>query len=155
MPDLLFHALVSRIVLLGRLKKYMLLFLVGSILPDVLTRLPMFFLGWCYQCSWFIGILHAPIPLLLVALILSLLFKDWKTVFWVVILGVAGHLFLDAFQKHIVGGYFWLFPFSFWSGEWGLVWPEASLSATPFLLLVVLILYSGELYLQGRRTRIN
>jgi len=152
-PDLISHCLANRIFAQGKLKKYLLFFLIGTILPDVLTRAPLFFLSNCYRCNWFIGVLHSPIPSILAAALICLLFIDKKPVFFAVLSGIALHLFFDAFQKHLVGGYYWLYPFSFWTGEWGLFWPETSIKFIPFLLFASIAVYGAELYWKGKKAR--
>ena len=155
MPDLISHCLVSRILFLGKFKKYLLLFLIGAILPDVLTRAPLFFFSGCYRCAWWIGVFHSPFPLFFVVLLFSLFFKRVKEAFGALFLGVLLHLFFDSFQRHLGGGYYWLFPFSFQTAEWGLIWPETSLSFIPPLLLITILVYGFELYFRGRKVRKN
>ncbi len=155
MPDLITHCLISRILFFRKFKKYLLVFLSGAILPDVLTRAPLFFLSECYHCSWWIGILHSPLPLIFIVLLISLFFKKVRATFVALFLGVALHLFLDSFQRHWGGGYYWLFPFSFQTAEWGLLWPETSINFIPYLLLVAILVYAFELYLIGRKIRKN
>lgn len=153
MPDLITHCLASRILVLGRLKKYLPLFITGTLLPDVLSRVPHLFLQGCYRCSWSLAVLHSPLPLLLFILIISLLFKNKKQALGALFLGMFFHLFLDSFQRHIGGSYYWFFPFSFKTWEIGLFWPEASLHFIPPLLLITIIIYSLELYFKGRKIR--
>lgn len=152
MPDLITHCLASRIIVLGRFKKYLLLFLIGAILPDVLSRVPHFFLAFSYRCSWVIAVFHSPLVLILFVLIFALLFKDKKQAGSGLFFGMVFHLFLDSFQRHIGGSYYWFFPFSFKTGEFGLFWPEESLSFIPYLILITLAFYGFELYRKGRIT---
>lgn len=154
MPDLITHSLVSRLLLCGRLKKYLLFFLIGTILPDVLSRIPNFFIRSCYRCSWFITVLHSPVIVILFILILVLLFpKNRLGIFLSLTFGMFFHFCLDLFQRHLGGGYYWFFPFSFRFWELGLFWPETSLEFIPYLVLATLIVYGVELYGRGRKAR--
>jgi len=155
MPDLITHCLASRIILSGKLKKYLLLFTVGTILPDVLSRVPILFAASCYSCSWFFTVLHSPLPLLLFVLLLSLLFANKKQAFFSLFLGMALHLGLDSLQWHVSKSYYWFFPFSFKTAEFGLFHPETSLYFIPPLLLIALLVYIFELYFRGRKARKN
>lgn len=153
MPDLITHCLASRIILLGKFKKYLLLFVVGTILPDVLSRIPAFFLAGCYRCSWFVAVIHSPLTLILFVLLLSLLFKKPLKALLSLFFGMLFHLFLDTFQRHLGGGYYWFFPVSFKAQELGLFWPETSLYFIPPLICLALFIYGLELYLCGRQAR--
>lgn len=155
MPDLITHCLAPRIVLLGKLKKYLLLFIVGTILPDILSRAPHLFLQGCYSCSWVLTVLHAPFILTLFILIITLVFKKNKfQVFLSLFSGMLFHLLLDSLQRHFSSGYYWFFPFSFKTWEAGLFWPETSIYFILPLLFISLLVYSLELYFRGRRMRL-
>jgi hypothetical protein len=52
-------------------------------------------------------------------------------------------------QKHLVGGYAWLFPFSFRLYSFGFIRPEDSLYFLPLTLAAVLIVY----LIKQRKTR--
>jgi hypothetical protein len=82
--------------------------------------------------------LHTPVGLLIVCALISKSFLRQRQaeVFYNLIGGVALHLFLDFFQKHLGSGYYWLFPFSWASHEYGLFWPEASLYLMPLWLVI-------------------
>lgn len=54
--------------------------------------------------------------------------------------GALLHLSLDALQRHLIAGYFWLWPFSWWTTEGGLFWPELSLRIAPWLAAAVALL---------------
>jgi len=153
MPDLITHCLASRIILLGRLKKYLLLFALGTILPDVLSRVPVLFMAGCYRCAWAFTVLHSPLPLILFVLLLSLLFTNKKQAFFSLFFGMVLHLGLDSLQKHISESYYWFFPFSFKTAEFGLFYPETSLYFILPLLLISLLIYTFELYFRGRKAQ--
>ena len=51
---------------------------------------------------------------------------------------------LDA-QRHIVAAYFWFFPFSWWSTNWGLFWPDTPLDWLPLSISVILVIEVGRM----------
>jgi hypothetical protein len=136
MPDLLTHIMVAegcrKIGWKGRLTPW---FLVGTVLPDLLTRpFTVLFPGF----YWWVMPLHTPIGLLLVCTLLSRFYprQQRSQAFSNLIGGAAVHLLLDVGQKHIGSGYQLLFPFSWSSYEIGLFWPETSLYLLPLWLAV-------------------
>lgn len=143
MPDLLTHIAVAygcqRCAMKSPLTSW---FLVGTVLPDVLTR-PFSILF--PSLAWFVMPLHTPVGLLLVCALVSHLIpqKNRRSVFYNLLGGAALHLLLDLFQKHIGGGYYMFFPFSWWSFEFGFIWPETSLYLLP--------LWIGAAFLLGFR----
>jgi hypothetical protein len=136
MPDLLTHLIVAegcRKVTRG--DAFTPWFLVGTILPDLLTRpfnilFPSLF--------WFFVPLHTPVGLFFVCIAISQFFPtaERQSAFRNLLGGVALHLVLDLFQKHIGEGSYLLFPFSWRSFEIGLFWPETSLYLLPIWLVV-------------------
>ena len=117
-------------------------FLVGTVLPDVLTRpfsivLPSLF--------WFCMPLHTPVGLFLACMSISQFFPaaSRRSIFYNLLGGATLHLLLDIFQAHIAGSYYLLFPFSWWSFEVDLIWPETSLYLLP-------IWAGGGLWLGGK-----
>jgi hypothetical protein len=139
MPDLITHTATS--YLLGKsvkIKKYLLIFCWGNILPDILTR-PLYII-FPQTGDYTIGF-HTPFGIIPVLLLISLLFeeKEQKSIFLYLYIGSIFHMFLDSFQKHIGEGYYWLFPFSWKSFGFNLFWTEDSLYAIPFLILLTLI----------------
>lgn len=133
MPDLATHFIINHAAARSAwLKRYLLFFLWGSILPDVLSRAPSItneFLGLA------MGVFHTPVAILLVCYLIALQFKEAQrtSVFYALALGSLLHCFADAFQRHLGEGYFWLFPFSWQTYSWGLFWPEDPIVALPFL----------------------
>lgn len=143
MPDLLTHLALAEGARRGvRRKTLTSWFLIGTVLPDVLTR-PFYitFPG----LVWFVMPLHTPLGLVLVCAFISRCFAppQRRQIFNHLAGGAALHLFLDICQKHIGGGYALLFPFSWSSVGIGLVWPETSLYLAPLWLALaaVLIIY--------------
>ena len=140
MPDLLTHLIVAegcRKATLSDALTYW--FLVGTILPDMLTRPFNILFPSLY---WFFVPLHTPVGLFFVCMAISQFFStaERRSVFCNLLGGAALHLVLDLFQKHIGEGYYLLFPFSWRSFEIGLLWPEESLYLLPLWVGVGLFL---------------
>ena len=140
MPDLLTHTAFSYFVARPhRFVRYRAIFYLGTILPDIISR-PIYILK-PELFPYTVGI-HTPVFLLLFGCFMSLFFeseirasiRNW------LFIGMALHLFLDFFQRHLSGGgYFWLFPFSWKSFEIGLYWPEQPLKFIPLWLAAILV----------------
>ncbi len=141
MPDLLTHVTsgyLVRQITAGRLHLGVLT--LGVILPDVVTR-PVYII-WP-EAYWFVKPLHTPLGLVLLSVAVSGFFaaRDRRQALINLLAGNALHLALDLLQKHLVGGYALLFPFTWRSWEIGLVWPEQTLIGLPVWLGVALIVY--------------
>lgn len=150
MPDLLTHAAVAHLA--GRRwfpHPAAILFTVGTMLPDVLSR-PFYIMFPVLH--WWVMPLHTPVGIALVCWMATGLFKnvDRKTVFMALFAGAVFHFLLDAPQQHVAAGYFWLFPFSWSTYEWGLWWSEDSVPYVPFIVLIVAFV-EIFLYLHQRR----
>ena len=140
MPDLATHVLVNSISgKFLRAEKNMVYFILGSVLPDLLTRVPSQIIP-ISNIGYFVLPLHAPLPLLLVSYIIVLFFPlaIRKQVFSWLYGGILLHFLLDAFQIHMGPGYYWFYPFSWFTYQWGLFWPEDSLYLLPVLVLLFL-----------------
>jgi len=87
--------------------------------------------------------LHSPVGAFLYCWLISLFFRSdqRKSVFFLLFGGSLLHFFLDIFQKHLVGGYLWLFPFSLKPFSFGYFWPEDALLVLPYTILIVLIVF--------------
>jgi len=147
MPDLLTHAAAAHLAARRWFPRpAAILFTVGTMLPDVLSR-PFYIIFPALH--WWVMPLHTPVGIALVCWIVTGLFKseDRKTVFIALFAGAAFHFLLDAPQKHVAAGYFWLFPFSWMTYEWGLWWSEDSVPKVP---LVVLVVAAVELFIYFR-----
>ena len=152
MPDLLTHAAAAHLA--GRRwfpRPAAILFTVGTMLPDLLSR-PFYIIFPALH--WWVMPLHTPIGVALVCWMVTGLFKkeQRKIVFVALFAGAMFHFLLDAPQKHVVAGYFWLFPFSWTTYEWGLWWSEDSVRIVPFVILLVAFV-EIILYLQYQRRR--
>ena len=119
-------------------------FMFGSLLPDLVSKISEIVFSFDYY--WFFNSFHTPFSLLFQCIAISLLFEAGirKAIFLNLAGGTASHLFLDSLQWHITGGnYFWLFPFSDWTGEIGILdvadWPY--MLAASLTLVVLSHLY--------------
>jgi hypothetical protein len=140
MPDLITHtAMVYVLVRPWWRQSVRVLFYIGALLPDVLSR--PFYILWP-ALSPFTVALHTPIFVLLFVLFIA----QWFTaplrplVRATLLSGCALHFLLDIFQKHIDGGYLLLFPFSWRFTDFGLFWPEATTQFAPWLLVVIIVI---------------
>ena len=151
MPDLLTHfmtAYATRELESRRRLSYW--FLVGAVLPDVLTRPSTLVMPASF---WYTMPFHTPIGLFLACLSVSLLAggEFRKGVLLNLLAGSYLHLGFDVFQTHIAGGYYLFFPFSWKSFEFDLMWPEDSLYLTPLWIVLGILLLIRRIYLERRR----
>jgi len=112
-------------------------FALGVILPDLLSR-PFHILF--PSTYWFVVPFHSPLVCLLYCALISLVFAPGlrRICFLALFAGVALHLFLDSFQNQAGPVYYWLFPFSWKSGWFGLFWPEEALFFLPLTIMIAL-----------------
>lgn len=150
MPDLLTHYLTAKIITGKSATRAISPFFLGTILPDVLSRIPSIViinLFEKYDChlDWFLAIFHSPLVLILICLLIAYFFEEnlRKGVFKLLILGTALHLVLDMLQKTFTShsGYLWFFPFSFKSFNIPFFWPDQSLYFIPILLIVLIFIW--------------
>lgn len=148
MPDPLSHAAIGALLRARAPAEPLAWFAVGSVLPDLSSRLPTLGLTALSELAGFeiplpllagLSVCHHPLPYLLLCWLVALLLPRAVRLTAGLNLAAAGllHLALDATQRHLEGGYRLLFPLS--SGQWELGWIDAdwSLHALPWLLLVV------------------
>jgi hypothetical protein len=165
MPDGLTHMLagymgVRRWLQGGRLT----LFLVGSLLPDILFRGGrLLFVGHAQHdfLELYLTPLHTPFTALFVCLALAQFFYSEirKAAFVLLYVGCLGHFLLDFLQRTIegvglhvgtIGGYHWLFPLSWLDFQFGLFWAEDA----PYAL-IILIPITGWMYYNGLRRKMR
>ncbi|OGL47606.1 MAG: hypothetical protein A2161_15470 [Candidatus Schekmanbacteria bacterium RBG_13_48_7] len=139
MPDLATHSLLATILQrVTREKISLILILVGTILPDILSRAPIILSS---HLEWMAVPFHSPIPLFVLAYLVSMLFQEQsrKQVFISLLTGMYFHLFLDMLQWHVADhNYFWLYPFSQFQFELGLFDSNTVFTFLPFLIILVL-----------------
>jgi hypothetical protein len=137
MPDLLTHSVAAYLTARRWFPRpAAILFIVGTMLPDVLSR-PFYIVFPVLH--WWVMPLHTPVGIAIVCWMIAGFFKieDRKIIFIALLAGALFHFLLDAPQKHIAAGYFWLFPFSWTTYEWGLWWSEDSVKILPFVVLLI------------------
>ena len=151
MPSLETHVIVNSIFgKFFRAKKNMPFFIIGGILPDILTRIPTMLHEGSY---WYVVSFHTPLVQVIVCYLIAMCFKIEyrRSVFLWLYCGVVFHFLPDALQRHMGKGYSWFFPFYFDSYQWGLFWPEESLLFVPILLLLWLLVYSGDVFKKRKK----
>jgi len=110
MPDWTTHVIAGWIT--GKATKSdVSLVVVGSLLPDIF-KIQLVFNAMQIDTHGFFDPIHTPCGTLLIALLLSLLFKMAGRAFIFLIMGASTHYFLDFFLMHTAGGMKLLFPFS-------------------------------------------
>ncbi|MEW5766337.1 MAG: metal-dependent hydrolase [bacterium] len=155
MPDLVTHSGVAYLIYRLLVKRgYLIIFLVGTILPDVITRIPFFLLESKFY--WLFHPLHTPGGITLVCLWLSYFFEEdeRKTIFISLWLGSILHLGMDLLQYGIISQHLLLFPFSLRRYEIGLFSSEASMYTIP-LWVGLIVVVEWALRNPGRLRRIE
>jgi hypothetical protein len=151
MPDLVTHTAAAYFLVRSPgFQRFRVLFYLGTILPDLLAR-PLHIL-WP-QLLFYTLAIHTPFFMLIFCLMLSEFFAQplCRTIFTYLYAGVVLHFLLDALQRHLGDGYYWLFPFSWKSFEIGLFWPETLVTFIPLWLLLIITM-EGILWII-RKTR--
>jgi len=142
MPDLVTHLaagfLASRFFRLGR---FLVLFYLGALLPDLLSRpfhIPFPPIFPATQPF------HAPLVLFAFCWLAALFFRAEarRGVFAALYAGCLSHLLLDLLQTHLIGGYIWLFPFSTRTYSLGFAEPEYFLDYLWLTLPLSLLAFS-------------
>ena len=150
MPDLFTHFasayLPSRH---QRLRRYDALLVLGTILPDLLARIPIIiFVRWLdLPVVYFFRALHTPIGIILACYMLSFLFERsirFKS-FLSLAIGSCIHLVLDLMQQQFFEGVYMPFlPFSIKTVQWGWFHYNASLIIFPLFLSLVIFFWFRE-----------
>lgn len=149
MPDGLTHIAAAYLGVHRFLtKESLILFLVGTLLPDICLRAGrLMFMGHPEHdfLELYLTPLHTPFTSFFVCLALAQFFHAQirKRALLFLYLGGLWHFFLDFLQRTIegpglstktIGGYHWLFPFSWLDAQFGIFWAES----TPYALIVLL-----------------
>lgn len=128
MPDAMTHILVvySVCTIIGfRYKQFntgnTVIAMIGGLLPDLvkLTIPIQAFSG--HDLYVFASIFHMPIGSLILAAMVSLLFKEKKTVFLFLVFGFLSHFGLDLLMTYYAGGTYLLYPFNWSQYQLGLI----------------------------------
>ena len=141
MPGLATHVLLNSLIgKILRANRYLLFFIIGGVLPDVLTRIPTMVLEGSY---WYVVPFHTPVISIITCYLISLFFREPYriSIFLWLYSGTIFHFIPDALQKHLGRGYSWLFPFSWESYTFGLFWPEDSLYFLPVLIIIWIVFF--------------
>ncbi|NOY58612.1 MAG: hypothetical protein GXO75_06730 [Calditrichaeota bacterium] len=150
MPDLITHTAAAYFIMRpGKFARFRVAFYVGTILPDILSR-PFYILKpelYRYTIA-----IHTPVFIVLFCFLFAEFFNREirKDVRNFLLLGAALHFFLDLFQRHLLTGYLWFFPFSYKSFEIGLYWPETPLYFIPLWVGIIFVI-EGMRYFRQRR----
>ena len=148
MPDLITHTAAA--YFLSRpngMARYRAFFYIGAVLPDVLAR-PVYILF--PKLFFFTVAVHTPAFMLVFVLLFSEFFRaeTRRSVVMLTLAGVALHFIMDFFQRHLLTGYYWFFPFSWRSIEVPLFWPETPVR---FIPLWIALVAGAEMFLSWRR----
>lgn len=154
MPDLITHAAAAYFVTRSqRWQKYRILFYLGAILPDILSRPFYILFPKLFKLTTAV---HTPIFVLIFCLLLAQLFERSlrKPALLALLTGSGLHFGMDLCQRHLIGGYFWLFPFSWRTFELGLFWPEDTVRLIPIWISLVLA-SEGILWWKNRHSQLK
>jgi len=137
MADLMTHfTFAYALTRFPRFARFRVLLYTGVILPDILSR-PFYILKpelYLYT----VGI-HTPVFMAFFCLLCAEFFpRDIRPdVRKYLMAGVGLHFFVDLFQKHLLSGCLWFFPFSWRSFEIGWYWPHELLRFIPVWILFI------------------
>ena len=151
MPDTLTHLLI--VIPIGRRffqRPWRYICYLGAVLPDVLSR----GLGTLFKDTHaYFTPLHTPIGLMVFVIFFMTFFEKryWKKVVFYLSIGIVFHLIPDAMQSHIYGGgYFWLFPFSWWTYRIGFFGTDTSLYFLPVLIAIIFFIEIRRKFIRAR-----
>ena len=150
MPDLFTHFAAG--FFLGHtkfLKRHIAIFVIGSILPDVFTRIPGIVLQEFFHLPvyYFLGAFHTPVGILLICYLLSFAFTqpERKITFFYLFLGAMVHFFIDLMQRQFHEGiYMPYFPLSLKTIQWGWFDFNASVYLFPLLFVSVVLVWRKD-----------
>jgi len=138
-PDLITHTVAAYIIRKRKISVHnLILYLIGSMLPDLVTRPFMIAIP---SLRHYFHAFHTPAALAIIIIMISYLFEEinQRKVILLLSLGTLTHLLLDSFQASVGDrGYSWLFPFSYSDFNFGLFWPEDSISILPAVVIIFL-----------------
>jgi RsiW-degrading membrane proteinase PrsW (M82 family) len=137
MPDLVTHTAAAwAFVRFFKPPHVRVVFYLGSLLPDVLSR-PLYILFPSLTTATVAT--HTPFFVIVACFLIAEAFQHSlrHQIRTALLLGSALHFVLDAMQRHIGTSYFWFFPFSWSSPELGWFWPETPLEYIPVWVSVI------------------
>jgi hypothetical protein len=137
MPDLITHFAAAYVIKAPkRWARFRIPFYIGALLPDLLTR-PLHIVFPSLGKT--IYSLHTPISVVLICLLAAQFFqKDIRAgVRSNLLLGSFLHFGLDLLQKTVITAYYWFFPFSWKTFDFGILWPSEFLQLVPLWILLV------------------
>ncbi len=148
MPDWLTHLIIGLVLIeLIPLKKkgWKSLILLGTLLPDILTKL-LLVEKWIPlpESLSVLTAFHIPLILALFIFLIAPLFKsNYRIVILALGLGTASHLLSDLMLHHLdpASGIMLFYPFSFVRFSFGWFWPEQSY----LILIPLLMVYLGTI----------
>ena len=147
MPDLFTHAATGYFIGRSLYADHRIgLIVLGSILPDLLTRVPQIILQRFleFPVSHFFAAFHTPVALIISCYLLCFLVAEAqrKTSCLLMSFGALCHFVLDLMQEQFYQPiYMPWFPLSFQAMQWSWFHIHASLLITPVLLVAVLYLW--------------
>lgn len=120
------------------------LVMIGALIPDLFKIvIPLEYLG--IYIKYFIYPLHLPVGSLISASLITLLFKEKRIVFLLLIFGIFIHYSLDLLMTYVSGGLTLLFPFS-WA-EWQL----RIISVDDYYLLILAVFVALIVFAVSKR----
>lgn len=152
MADLITHAATALLWRAWRPGPHLPAFVAGSLLPDLLARVPAIGLTRLHDRmgvpvpELLINLwlpLHLPAGMLLSSYVLAQLFEEGarKGIFRALLAGQALHLLVDLLQYHTTGGYMLLYPLSTWSFELGILGSEDTVYLAPPLAALTAVVW--------------
>ena len=147
MPDLFTHAATGYFIGRSLYADHRIgLIVLGSILPDLLTRVPQIILQRFLELpvAHFFAAFHTPVALIISCYLLCFIFAEAqrKTSCLLMSFGALCHFVLDLMQEQFYQPiYMPWFPLSFQAMQWSWFHIHASLLITPVLLVAVLYLW--------------
>jgi len=139
MPDLITHFASAYFVSRSsRFARYRISFYLGVLLPDLTTR-PLYIIF--PPASRVVYSMHTPIFVFLLCLLIAEFFQRNIRAYIRIglLLGSTLHFGLDILQKHLITSYYWLYPFSWASTDFGFWWPDQFLKIVPLWILLILM----------------
>jgi hypothetical protein len=160
MPDLITHIAFSHLAIRTtelfrknmKSDPFRLLFYLGTMLPDLLTR-PWYIL-FPKTYAWTVAI-HTPIGAAITCGIIAQFFHDSlrRRAFIFLLSGTVSHFLLDSLQKQVIYNNYWFFPFSWKTVGWGLVWAGTLIEWIPVWLLVIALFESVVWIVQRKNSK--